>query len=105
VTGCLAISSRAFDALSIADQQALMAAAAKAAVRIEDAGREMDRQLLSGLFKRQGLIEVKPDPTLRQQFHDVTRQARSSLARTEVPQALLDKVEGLLVEIHGHLGR
>jgi TRAP-type C4-dicarboxylate transport system substrate-binding protein len=105
VTGCLAMSSRLFDALDIADQQALLSAAAKAVIRIEDVARETDRQLMNGLFKRQGLLEVKPDERFRQQYRDAARQARHELARSEVPQALLDQVEGLLVEAHGHLGR
>jgi TRAP-type C4-dicarboxylate transport system substrate-binding protein len=105
VTGCMAISSRAFDQLDFADQQVLLGAAAKAAARIEDVGREMDQQLLGGLFKRQGLVEVQLDPSFRQVFHDNARRARAELARREVPQALLDRVEGLLAEVHGHHGR
>lgn len=105
VTGCLAISSRAFDAMAIEDQRVLMAAAAKAAARIEDVARETDKLLTSGLFKKQGLIQLKVDERFRQQYREASRQARNELAHTEVPQALLDRVEQVLLEVHGHLGR
>jgi len=105
VTGCLAIASRAFDALGIGDQQALSAAAAKAAARIGDVTEQMDHELVTGLFRRQGLQQVKVDALFWQQYRDSTREARAVLARREVPPALLERVEGLLVEVRGHHGR
>ncbi len=96
ITGCVVVSNRAFDALSIDAQQALKAAAAKASARIGDASREMDRQLLGGLFRRQGLTEVPVSDAFRAEFDAAAKLARVELARAEVQQALIDRVEAMV---------
>ena len=64
ILGCLVVSTRAFDRLPFAHQQAVRAAAAKFAVRFDEVAARMDRELLGGLFARQGLKTVR-EPTLR----------------------------------------
>jgi TRAP-type C4-dicarboxylate transport system substrate-binding protein len=98
ITGCMVIANRAFDAIRLDDQQALRAAAAKASVRIDSMSRELDAQLLGGLFKRQGLTEVPVSPVLRAQFEDGAKVARAELAKGEIPAELIDRVAAMLEE-------
>ena len=55
------MSNRAFDGLPTEVQQVLRTAAGKLEARFDDAGRNMDEQLLNGLLQKQGL-EPKINP-------------------------------------------
>src|SRR5262249_53121997 len=52
LAGCLTVSQKAYDQLSFQEQQALVAAAAKFAVRFEDLGKREDALLLGGMLER-----------------------------------------------------
>lgn len=98
ITGCVVVANRAFDALKVEDQQVLKSAAAKTSVRVADVSRQMDDQLLGGLFRRQGLTEVPVTAVFRAQFDDGARVARTELAKGDVPAALLKRVEAMVAE-------
>jgi TRAP-type C4-dicarboxylate transport system substrate-binding protein len=100
LVGCLVVATRALDELSLADQNALAAAAAKAVARIDSVGREMDIQLLGGLFDKQGLHQVPTTSQLLVEYEVSAQRARAELmAHHRVDPELVGKVEQMLVEI------
>ena len=100
LVGCLVVANRAFDELTLPDQQALAAAAAKTVARIDQVGREMDAQLTGGLFAKQGLREVPVTATLAAQYRGSAEKARAELIdKGRVDRELVEKVEAMLREI------
>jgi TRAP-type C4-dicarboxylate transport system substrate-binding protein len=100
LVGCLVVSTRAFDELSLGDQQALAGAAAKAVAHIDGVGREMDEQLLGGLFDKQGLHQVPASSALQVEYEVSAARARAELmAHHRVDPELVGKVEQMLIEI------
>jgi TRAP-type C4-dicarboxylate transport system substrate-binding protein len=85
LVGCLAVANRAFDELTLADQQALQG---------------MDAQLLGGLFEKQGLHMVPVTSTLKVEYEVGAARARAALmADHVVDPELVGKVEQMLSEI------
>jgi hypothetical protein len=84
ISGCLLLSTAAFDALAPDPQNLLRSGAAKTKVRVEGVGRAQERELLDGLFRKQGVKPVPVDEGLRASFFS---QAR--VARERVPPALV----------------
>ncbi len=100
LVGCVVVANRAYDELAVGDQQALSAAAAKAAMRIDAVGRDMDAQLLGGLFEKQGLHPVAASPTLQVEYEVNAARARAELtSRHAVDPALVGRVEHMLGEL------
>jgi TRAP-type C4-dicarboxylate transport system substrate-binding protein len=97
--GCIMVSQRAFDQLSMEQRQLLRAAAAKFAVRFTDVGQEQDRALLSGLFEHQGVQRVPATATFATEFRAAAANARQSIGTDLVPPPLLDQVLAWLSEI------
>ena len=98
VVGCLIIANRAFDALSLPEQQAVRVASARAKASFEDIGRAQEDQLLHGLFERQGLHAAPADESLRVEFFEAARAARERAATTLVAPSLLSQVLGMLAD-------
>jgi TRAP-type C4-dicarboxylate transport system substrate-binding protein len=96
--GCLVMSSRAYDALPVEGQHAVMVSAARAISRLEDLGRAQDEQLLGGLFARQGLTQVPVNDQFRAEFFEAARAMRDRLGQALVPPALLQRVLGMLAD-------
>jgi TRAP-type C4-dicarboxylate transport system substrate-binding protein len=96
--GCFIISSRSYDQLSVAGQQAVKQSAARAIARLEEIGREQDEALLGGLFAKQGLTRVPVSESFRAEFYAVAQAARERLAGKMVPEPLLQRVLGLLAD-------
>jgi len=96
--GCLVVTTRAYDALSSEDQHALRVAGAKAALRLEEVGRESDEALLNGLFARQGLALVKPSEMFRSELLAAAMAARDQMPDSVVPRALVLRVLTLLAD-------
>ncbi len=96
--GCLLIANRAFDALSMQDQQIWRSGNAKLLARLEDLGRTQDEALLGGLFARQGTRSVAVSPAFRAEFFEAARVARERLGDQLVPRALLQKVQSMLAD-------
>jgi TRAP-type C4-dicarboxylate transport system substrate-binding protein len=97
IISCVLISNRAFDRLSIENQRSVRSAGAKLSIRVDDVSATADRQLLGGLFARQGLQMLPVDDKLRADFLAAGR-ASWKLVEARVPAALLQKVEALLEE-------
>jgi TRAP-type C4-dicarboxylate transport system substrate-binding protein len=98
VTGCLLISNRAMDRLPADAQTAIRSAGAELQQRLTDSLETADRQLLDGLFRRQGVILQPADERLRSEFLAAARTAREKLVDKLVPRALLEQVLALLAD-------
>jgi TRAP-type C4-dicarboxylate transport system substrate-binding protein len=98
VAGCFLLSSQAFDSLPQEWRDFLRDATAKTQRRIEAEGSEMDRALLGGLFHKQGLTAVKVDAAFLHEFHETAIEARRKLAGKPIPQALVDRIQGMLAD-------
>jgi TRAP-type C4-dicarboxylate transport system substrate-binding protein len=92
IPSCVVIASKAFDALSIKDQEAVREAAARLGVRGQDLGRETDGHLLQ-IFAKQGMVPTPPDAPLQAEFSRVAREAAHHLPPEALPPELLKKVE------------
>jgi TRAP-type C4-dicarboxylate transport system substrate-binding protein len=89
--GCMAMSTRAFDKLPFAEQQAVRHEAAALAVRFEDVGRELDHQLLDEIFHRHGLTRVLPSPEFQHELDAAFLGARGKIDPKLVSPALLTR--------------
>ena len=103
--GCVIVTTRAFDALSAEDQDAVRAAGAKAVARLEDVGRAADEALLHGLFEKQGVTMVQPSETLRFDLFSLASAARAHLPEDVIPQALIQKAIALLADFRAATAR
>ncbi len=99
--GCLLMSSRAYDQLPVAGQQAVRQSAAKTIARLEEIGREQDEALLDHLFAKQGLKRVPASEGFRSEFFASAQAARGALGEKLVPAALLERVLALLADYRG----
>jgi TRAP-type C4-dicarboxylate transport system substrate-binding protein len=102
--GCIIIAARAFDPLTVEQQAAVRAAAAKAIARIEEVGRAQDEELLGGLFQRQGLTVVAASPAMRAEFFEAARRAREKLGDKLVPRELVARVQSMLADYRAEHG-
>jgi TRAP-type C4-dicarboxylate transport system substrate-binding protein len=99
VVACMAVSARAFQRLPFDHQQALRAAAAKLALRLDDAGRQQDEQLMHGAFARQGLTVVVPDEQFRREFFSAARRFRGGpVLEKFLPESLINEVASMLAD-------
>jgi TRAP-type C4-dicarboxylate transport system substrate-binding protein len=96
--GCMVISTRAFDQLSVDGRKAFVTATAKAQARLEALGREQDELLLNGLLQKQGVQRTPVSATFNSEFFTAAHAAREQLADKLVPRALLDKVTEWLAD-------
>ncbi len=100
LVGCLAVANRAFDELSLADQRALQGAAGKLLAHMDEVGRDMDAQLMGGLFAKQGLQMIPVSSTLQVEYEVSSARARAALMADHLVDAeLVAKVEQMLSEI------
>ena len=96
--GCLAVSNRAFERLTLEEQQAFRAAGAKAGARIDEVGRQQDETLLGGVFQKQGIKLTQPADSMRSEFLAAARLARERLGDKLVPGATLQQVLAMLAD-------
>lgn len=96
--GCVLVSTRVFDQLSVAEQQMVRASMAKLVAQLEDIGRRQDEALIGGLFERQGVRVVRATESFRAEFFEAARQAREKLGAKLVEPALLQKVMSMLAD-------
>jgi TRAP-type C4-dicarboxylate transport system substrate-binding protein len=87
--GCVALSQKSYDQLSFEEQQALLAAAAKFAVRFEDLGKREDALLLGGMLEKQGVHKLAASEGLRAAFLEAAAAARAKLDNSVIPSKLL----------------
>jgi TRAP-type C4-dicarboxylate transport system substrate-binding protein len=98
VVGCLVFSNRAFDALTLPEQQAMKLSSARMKQRIEEVGRVQEGQLLHGLFQKQGLQPVAVDAATRVNFFEAAHLARDRAASKLVSTELIGRVLALLAD-------
>jgi TRAP-type C4-dicarboxylate transport system substrate-binding protein len=96
--GCLLVANRTWDRLTHGQREIITGAAVKTARRFDDLGREQDRQLLGGLFEKQGLKILSPSPAVRAQYFEAAREARERLGEELMPRVLLDQVMRILAD-------
>lgn len=98
ITACFPVTRRSFDRLSLAQQNIMLAAAAKLAARIDDLGRRQDDALLGGLFEKQGVHPLPVSNAMRSEFLASARTVRERLGDTLVPKALIERVLAWLAD-------
>ena len=96
--GCMVLSNRAYDSLSVPARQALKVSAAKFQSRLDDLGRSQDAALLGGLFAKQGVKTVPVSAGFSSEFLEAASVAREALRDKIIPGALLDRVPGWLAD-------
>jgi TRAP-type transport system periplasmic protein len=74
LTGCLLVARRAWDTLGHEQQQLFLSATAKMQARLADVASQIDHQLLSGLFARQGLTALPVPPQLQAEFSELAKK-------------------------------
>ncbi|HEX6839570.1 MAG TPA: TRAP transporter substrate-binding protein DctP, partial [Polyangia bacterium] len=79
LAGCMTVSQKSYDQLSFEQQQALVAAAARFAVRFEELGKREDALLLGGTLEKQGVHKLSASEGLRNAFLDAAATARGEL--------------------------
>ena len=94
--GCVVVSTRAFEALSVEDRQVLVTATAKMMVRAQDLERRMSEALFGSLFEKQGMHHAAPSKLLWAEFFETARDARAKLAADLVDPKVLARVLGWL---------
>jgi TRAP-type C4-dicarboxylate transport system substrate-binding protein len=98
LSGCMVVSQRAFDSLSLTGKQAVRTAAARFGARLEDLGRSQDQALLGGLFAKQGVKTVPVTASMRAAFFEAARASRERLGATLVPAELMTQVQAWLAD-------
>lgn len=96
--GCLVLSSRTYERLTLEQQQIVRAAGAKAAGRIDAVGDKQDQELLQSVFPRQGIQALHPAESMRAQFLAVARQAREKLGEQLIDSATLQNILAMLAD-------
>ncbi len=100
LSGCILVSSKAFDTIPIDSREPFKAAAAKLQARMQDLGRQQDDALLNGLFAHQGLHPVPVTARFRSEYDAAAREAQQQLGEKLAPRAQLDKILALLAEFN-----
>jgi TRAP-type transport system periplasmic protein len=97
-SGCEFITAKSYDELPFTARQALRAASAKLARRIDELGKKQDEEILGTLLARQGVKILPVSEQLRAEFFDAAREARQRAGNQLVPRPLLDKVLSWLAD-------
>ena len=96
LAGCMTVSQKSYDQLSFDQQQALLSAAGKFAVRFEDLGKREDALLFGGLLEKQGVHKLPTSEALRSAFLDAAATARGQLDDKVIPSSLVKEALDLL---------
>jgi TRAP-type C4-dicarboxylate transport system substrate-binding protein len=96
--GCIVLTQRSFDALSLTQREAVRQAVSKFVARFNELGRMQDEQLVNGMFDKQGTHRIPAPEVFRSEFFEASRAARDQLGSTLVPSELLAKVLALLAD-------
>jgi TRAP-type transport system periplasmic protein len=102
--GCVLVSNRAFDKLTVEQQQVVRGAAIKTGMRWDDYGATSDEALLGPLAKQQGLTVFPASEAFRAELFHVASEVRNRIGATLVPPALLDRVMRILADYRAEHG-
>ena len=103
--GCMVVSHRAWDQLTIEERTQLTTVTAKTQARLEELSRSQDEALLNGLFQRQGVKKTPVTPAFASEFFEAARTARASLRDKLIPGDLIDRVTGWLADFRAEYAR
>lgn len=103
--GCMAMSNRAWDELTLDERNVLMVAAGRFQARLEALGRTQDAELLGGLLARQGLKQTPLSSGFASEFFELARGAREAVRDKLVPGELIDRVTGWVADYRAEYGR
>jgi TRAP-type transport system periplasmic protein len=96
--GCLLIAQRAFDPLTVQEQQTLRADGLKAILRVDEVARETDEKLLGGLLQKQGISVEHAPPALQDQLLSAMHDAHKKFSDPPISDEIVKKVRQLLEE-------
>jgi TRAP-type C4-dicarboxylate transport system substrate-binding protein len=96
--GCLMIASRAFERVTLEQQQIIRSAGAKAGVRLDEVGRQQDDAMLGGVFQKLGIKVLTAPESMRAEFLAAARAARERLGERLVPASALQQVLAMLAD-------
>jgi TRAP-type C4-dicarboxylate transport system substrate-binding protein len=100
--GCVVVSNSAFDPLSNEQKQALTSATAKFIQRFNVMSAQLDEQLISTLFEKQGLTQVPVSPQFRAEFVAAAQAAAQQLGDRLLPGPLYAEVTRMLGDFRAH---
>jgi TRAP-type C4-dicarboxylate transport system substrate-binding protein len=98
LSGCMVMTNRAWDQLSVNERQVLDEAVAKFQARLEQLGRDQDAMLLGELFARQGLQKTAVSPAFASEFFERARDAREVVRDKLIPSAIIARVTGWIAD-------
>jgi TRAP-type C4-dicarboxylate transport system substrate-binding protein len=98
--GCLAIAERFYQRLPSELQAVIREQGAILRERSIEVSRQVDEELLHGLFEKQGVTLVTVTPNVRAAYFAASRAARERLSDTLIPRALINRVQQMLVDFH-----
>ena len=101
LVGCMLISRRAWDPIGHDDREIMRTAAAKMRMRMEDTIRQMDANLVNGLFAKQGMTTVPLTHDLQTEFVQLARTSQK-VVQQMVPPGVLERMAGWLAEYRQH---
>lgn len=100
IVGAVVMTTRTWDAMSLAGQAALMKASAEAGAKLRAHRDKRDEDIIRALQQR-GLKVVSPTPDVERAWQELARSAWPSVRGGMVPADMFDKVERLLAEYRG----
>ena len=98
VVGCVAVATRAFDSLPLVAQKSLRNAAAHSPSHYQSLALSQEKELLGGLFRKQGVQPVTVSPDFRASFLHAAQVARDKVAGKLVAPELIQRVLGWLAD-------
>ena len=102
--GCVLMSNRAFDKLTVEQQHVVRAAAVKLGMRWDDYGATQDEALLGPLARQQGLQVSTASEVFRAELFRAASEVRNRIGATLVPAPLLDRVMHILADYRAEHG-
>jgi TRAP-type transport system periplasmic protein len=103
--GCMVMTNRAWDSLTVEEREVVTGAAAKFGARLEELGRSQDAELLGSLFARQGLKQTPVSAGFASEFFEAAQTARAAIRDKLIPGELIDRVIGWLADYRSEYPR
>jgi TRAP-type C4-dicarboxylate transport system substrate-binding protein len=98
LVGCIFVADRALDHLSPEDKEQIRAAWAKLLARLNAVDEQMDTELLTRVFARQGMQPQAVDERTRAEYLEAAKAAQGGLPESLLPHGLLERMQKLLAD-------
>jgi TRAP-type C4-dicarboxylate transport system substrate-binding protein len=95
---CLLVSNASFDGLPLEAQNGFRNATARMMVRMEALARQQDDALVSEIFVKQGLKQIRVDERFRTEFFEAAQQSRERVSEKLLPGELMRTVLSMLAD-------